>query len=196
MVLAYHLILTAYGFWLPNDPRGSWSTWVRRWEILGHGAATKVETRRSVAATPHDHVKRIEAKRSLMFPPVTFNGTQARAVARGFARAVAESEYVVFACAVLRNHAHLVVRMHARRVEQMASHFKGRATQQLAAEGIHPLVDFKTAKGATPSPWGVGFWKVFIHDERHLCAAVRYVEHNPVREGLKPQSWRFVTALR
>jgi len=28
MVLGTHLILTAYGFWLPNDPRGSWSDFV------------------------------------------------------------------------------------------------------------------------------------------------------------------------
>ena len=25
MVHGYHVILAAYGFWLPNDPRGSWS---------------------------------------------------------------------------------------------------------------------------------------------------------------------------
>ena len=25
MVLGYHIIRTAYGFWLPNDPWGSWS---------------------------------------------------------------------------------------------------------------------------------------------------------------------------
>jgi hypothetical protein len=23
-VIAYHVIITNYGFWLPNDPRGSW----------------------------------------------------------------------------------------------------------------------------------------------------------------------------
>jgi hypothetical protein len=27
-VLAYHVVLGAYGFWLPNDPRGSWSDFV------------------------------------------------------------------------------------------------------------------------------------------------------------------------
>ena len=26
MVIAYHLIWTAYGWWLPNDPRGSGSS--------------------------------------------------------------------------------------------------------------------------------------------------------------------------
>ena len=41
MVLAYHLIFTAYGFWLPNDPRGSWSDFVRAWELFITGKATK-----------------------------------------------------------------------------------------------------------------------------------------------------------
>lgn len=33
MVLGFHVIFSAYGFWLPNDPRGSWSDWVRKWEL-------------------------------------------------------------------------------------------------------------------------------------------------------------------
>ena len=48
------LIMTTCGFRLPNDPRGSWSDWMRQWELYAFGAATKVETRRSVAKQPHD----------------------------------------------------------------------------------------------------------------------------------------------
>ena len=29
MVIGYHLIWTAYGWWLPNDPRGSMSRLIR-----------------------------------------------------------------------------------------------------------------------------------------------------------------------
>ncbi len=29
MVAGYHLIWTVYGYWLPNDPRGSTSTKIR-----------------------------------------------------------------------------------------------------------------------------------------------------------------------
>jgi hypothetical protein len=29
LVIAYHLIWTAYGWWLPNDPRGSMSNYIR-----------------------------------------------------------------------------------------------------------------------------------------------------------------------
>jgi len=35
MVRAYHVIFGMYGFWLPNDERGSWSDFVGSWELLG-----------------------------------------------------------------------------------------------------------------------------------------------------------------
>ena len=41
MVHAYHAIFGAYGFWLPNDPRGSWTTFVGSWELNPFGPATK-----------------------------------------------------------------------------------------------------------------------------------------------------------
>ena len=87
-VLAYHLVLTNYGFWLPNDPRGSWSDFVRAFELYATaGPTTKTSegTRRSVADQPHNHVARQHAKSKLARPPVVWTGRQARAVAQGFA---------------------------------------------------------------------------------------------------------------
>ncbi len=43
MIRANHLIFTAYGFWLPNDPRGSWSNYVRAYELYQAGPATKLQ---------------------------------------------------------------------------------------------------------------------------------------------------------
>src|SRR5688500_7985994 len=85
MVIAYHVIFGTYGFWLPNDPRGSWSDFVASWELLRFGKAITVDSRRSRAHRPHDVTARLEAKEHLKYPPVTFDGIQARAVARGFA---------------------------------------------------------------------------------------------------------------
>ena len=31
MILGFHVVFGAYGFWLPNDPRGSWSDFVGSW---------------------------------------------------------------------------------------------------------------------------------------------------------------------
>jgi hypothetical protein len=34
MVIASHVIVGMYGFWLPNDERGSWSDFIGSWELL------------------------------------------------------------------------------------------------------------------------------------------------------------------
>ena len=160
-MLAAHVILSMYGFWLPNDPRGSWSDFVAAWELLRFGKATKVDTRESVAHVRHDRAKRYEAKRALKYPPVLLNGTQPRAVGRGFARAVTEGQYRIHACSILDDHVHLVVAPHARTFEQIVRHLRGRATTQLRAEGVHPLAAYERPDGSVPSIWSEGLWKVF-----------------------------------
>ena len=190
-VLAAHVIFTAYGFWLPNDPRGSWSDFVASWELLKIGKATKVTTRKSVAHVEHRELRRA-AKRALKYPPVRFTGVQARAVAHGFARAVHESGYVIHACPILHDHVHLVIAAHLRPYEQIVAHLKGRATQQLAREGIHPLARFAAVSGSLPSPWAAGLRKVYCFDPKHVGNAIRYVEGNPGREEKGARRWRFV----
>ena len=51
MVIACHCIFGTYGFWLPNDPRGSGSDFVASWELFRYGPATKTRGRRSVRIT-------------------------------------------------------------------------------------------------------------------------------------------------
>jgi len=128
VVLATHVIFSAYGFWLPNDPRGSWSDFVAAWELVrSAGPATKISTHESVAAVEHDRAARLDAKRALRYPPVEFEGRQALSVSRGFARAIAESQYRVHACSILPAHVHLVIARHAHRARQIAGHLKTRA---------------------------------------------------------------------
>ncbi|MFW5682381.1 MAG: transposase [Phycisphaeraceae bacterium] len=183
MVLAYHLILSCYGFWLPNDPRGSWSTRVTSHELAAFGKATKTDTRHSVAARPHDSRVREQAKSALRHPPVRFNGEQARCVARAFAEAVDESGYRFHAMAVMPDHAHLVVARHAKPIETIARHLKAYATRRLSRENLRPK---------PRSPWAAKHWSVFLDTHEHVRRAIRYVEENPVRAGLRPQQWKCV----
>lgn len=131
--------MTCYGFWLPNDPRGSWSDYVRTWEIYWYGSATKTDERQSVARRVHDRSLRAIQKTALRYAPVELTGIQALHVGKGFARAVEESGYIVRACSILPSHVHLVVDRHDLPAERIAGHLKARATQSLISSGLHPL---------------------------------------------------------
>lgn len=194
-VLAYHLILTFYGFWLPNDPRSSWSDFVRAWELRRFGPATKTSERDSRAHSPHDFHARLEAKKHLARTPVHLNGLQARAVARGFSRFVDRSQISIYACAILPEHVHLVVGRHDYSIEEIARHLKADASTQLKRERLHPFQDQAYRDDSLPTPWIRGQWKCFIDEIRHIHNAIAYVNRNPVRERLTAQSWSFVSSI-
>ncbi len=184
MILAYHVVFGAYGFWLPNDPRGSWSDFVGSWELVRFGKATKVNTRRSLATVSHNRHLREAAKRALKYPPVQFSGRQALAIAQGFDKARTESGYAIHACSILPEHVHLVVGRHQRKVERVVGHLKTRATQRLAAERLWPT-DKRPA-------WAELCWKVFLNTPKDVARAIEYVGENSVKEGKPPQRWSFV----
>ena len=195
MVLAGHLVFTAYGFWLPNDPRGSWSDFVRSIPLRQYGPPTKTTVRHSVAAVVHDVAQRRAAKTALTFPPVQFTGEQAREVARGIRDAVAESNYHVLACAILPDHVHVVVRTHANPFPRIVGHFKQRATERLLASRLHPMQHQIQTSDQRISCWTSRGWKVFLYDRESIEHAIQYVNMNPVRCGLKRQTWSFVQPL-
>ncbi|HMO25881.1 MAG TPA: transposase [Tepidisphaeraceae bacterium] len=193
MVIAYHFIFSAYGFWLPNDPRGSWSETIRVYELLKFGPATKVTTTQNLARAPHDRKLRERAKEALKHKPVRFTGVQARAIGRGFGVAAREANYRIRALAILPDHAHLVIDRHVRHIDLIAKHLKSRATRQLTDEALHPFAEDLRRDGTAPSPWSRSYWCPYIRDDRHLRAAIAYVEANPARCGLRPQRWRCVS---
>ena len=192
MVRAYHAIFTTYGFWLPNDPRGSWSDFVRSWELFKHGRATKTTERRSLAGDSHDVAKRKSAKNALRYPAVVFDGLQARACVRGFAQAAERSGYVIYACSILPDHVHVVVRRHRQWIERVIGHLKGAATQQLMQENRNPFQP-RSVGTDLPSPWARRCWKVFLNTDESIRRAIRYVEENPIKEYKHQQQWSFVT---
>ena len=197
MVIAYHLIVTCYGFWLPNDPRGSWSEVVREWEIARFGPATKTDTRRSVAGAAHDPHARLRVKEAMRYPPVSLTGVQANLAATAFARYADKQETVVLAFAILPEHWHAVVLRQDKAAETVAEGVKAAMTAAWNVAGRHPLAAYSSANtGRVPTPWARNCWKVFIDDDEHLHKAIRYVEDNPAKEGKPPQRWRFVRPVR
>lgn len=193
MVIAYHVIYSMYGFWLPNDPRGSWSDFVGSWDLYRYGGpATKVDDYRSYAHDPHDVKKRLEMKQHLKYPPVVLNEEQVQSVAKGFANIGEKSGYKIYACAILKEHGHLVLGRHHYKVEQMVRRLKQGAGRQLEIDGLHPFSDLVARRGALPTPFGAGCWHCFIDNDEYLHSAFRYAKNNLLKEGKPPQEWSFV----
>lgn len=192
MVLGYHLIITTYGFWLPNDPRGSSSEFVASWELFRFGRATKTDSHRSVARVAHDWRKRLAAKAALKYPPVSFSGHQALAVANGFAEAVREDDIRFWALTILPEHVHAVIGRHERSIEWICKRLKRAGTRMLHREGLHPLRDHTDEDGYVPMVWARGRWKVFLDSPADIRRAIRYVADNPLKEHQPRQRWRFV----
>ncbi len=189
MPAAYHLGISAYGFWLPNDPRGSGSRFVGSRALYDFAVrATKVEDGGSRTHAEHDRTKRIAAKDLLKRPPGLFTGIQARAIARGIAKYAQWAAIPIWACAILPDHAHFVVAETGRDPDRVIHQFKAAATRHMLSEKLHPF------QGQAPLPkcFARGGWKVFLYDEEAVDHAIEYVEENPVKAGLPPQRWWFV----
>ncbi|MBX9680093.1 MAG: hypothetical protein K2X38_15125 [Gemmataceae bacterium] len=193
MIAGYHVIFSAYGFWLPNDPRGSWSDFVGARELFRFGPATKTATRNSVASLPHDRSTRMAAKSVLKRPAVKFNGLQARAIGRAFSDYVAKSKLQVWACAIVPDHVHLVLGPLDMDVEHLVIQMKAAATREMESENIHPFQFQRTKTGRVYKCFARGEWKVYL-DREDIPRAIRYVEGNPEKEGLPRQRWTFVSA--
>ena len=192
MVLAYHLILSAYGFWLPNDQRGSWSEFVRAYELTAFGPATKTNTRQSVAGRRIDATRRAAMRTALVRQPVLFDGHQARALAFGFADYVGRSMVPAHACAIMPDHVHLVIGRLRLSIERICEQLKGVATARLNREDRHPFVDQPYRSDRLPTPWARKGWWVYLDSATDVRRSIRYVNENPVRAGLRPQRWSFV----
>jgi REP element-mobilizing transposase RayT len=195
MVHGYHVIMGTYGFWLPNDPRGSWSAFVGAWELLRFGTTTR-SIDRAELLTPDAERQRQEAKKHLKYPPVELNGRQALAVGKGFASGKKKCSLTIWACSILPEHVHLVIGRHKYEVEKIANLLKGEATKQLRSVNLDPLSAYDRPSRRPKSPWARNEWKVFLDTEEAIENAIRYVEENPLKEGKPRQTWSFVEPFR
>ena len=184
IVIAHHLVWTAYGWWLPNDPRGSGSNIVASdvLRILGdlHHGRKIIQPASLDVRDFYD-----EARDFLQFPLRTFDEQDRNAIAFGFADAIAENNYTCYACAVMPDHVHLVLRKHRDSSEQMIEHLKASSRLRLS-NGRAWSPDHPTWTG------GYGY-KVFLEHPDDIERTVDYVKRNPDGMRLPPQHWPFVS---
>jgi hypothetical protein len=125
MVIAYHLIWTNYGTWLGNDPRGSGSREVYTPVLaeLGevHFGRKKLQPARSVVREFYD-----EAEPRLQFPVLRFNVEHRDVIGQAFEEAVKGHCYTCYACAIMPDHVHLIIRKHKHDAERMIEKFSDR----------------------------------------------------------------------
>jgi len=179
LVIAYHLIWTAYGWWLPNDPRGSGSRTIASDTLaeLGevHFGRKKTQPAGRVVREFYD----LAAAR-LQHPLLTFTPDQIERVGEAFAEVVEAERYTCWACAVMTDHVHLCIRKHRDRAEDMMDKLKVLSRKRLLRDGRVP---------ADHPVWaGGGGWKVFLDHPDDVRRTIRYIEQNPTR----PQRWPFV----
>ena len=178
--LALRLVWGCYGFWLPNDTRGSWSRYVGSRAIYDAGGqATTVDGTHSYAKDRHDRERRLATKAALIDPPVRLTGEQARAAAIGVLAAVADAHLPVYALCVMPDHVHVVVQETGKDAKALIGRSKSFATKRLNAMGLSPRGE--------KTPWVRGGWFISIKNREQLLCAIRYVENNPLAAGLRRQ---------
>ena len=132
------------------------------------------------------------AKKSLKYPAVSVTPVQAASLGKGLQEQCEKSGYSIWACAIMPEHAHLVIARHTYSVEQMSRLLKGSVTRRLIRDQLHPQAAFVEPGQPHPHLWSESLWKVFLNSEESIVSAIRYVEENPVEEGSPKQRWSFV----
>lgn len=184
MIIAHHLIWTLYAHWLANDIRGSGSAQLRddKFAALGpiyHGRKPRhMQPARRELREFHK-----AAEPLLKYPRFWIDDAKRQALGEAFTQVVTSKNYTVWACAILSNHAHLVIRIHRDDGLAMWNAFAeaGRAQLRRFADvgGDHPV-------------WSARPYKVFLRTPDEVRGRIAYVELNPEKEGLNRQRFDFV----
>jgi REP element-mobilizing transposase RayT len=184
LVIAYHLIWTAYGWWLPNDPRGSTSKLIRRDYLkeLGdlHFGRKRIQP---VSWNVRDFYETAAAK--LTQPLLTFSAVEINAIAEAFGNVVRDCRYTCYACAIMPDHVHILIRKHKHLAEEMILGLQRASHLRLQQLNVREESHRTWASG--------GGWKVFLDHPDEVRRTINYIDQNPLKIEWPKQNWPFVT---
>lgn len=184
IIIAHHLIWTAYGWWLGNDPRGSMSKSIDAPIIkeLGelHYGRKQLQPAGRVIREFYERAAQV-----LKYELLTFGGTDVAAIAESFGQVIEREKYTCYACAIMPDHVHMIIRKHKHQAEEMIEKFQGSSRLRLRSVGL---------RTADHLVWGGPGWKVFLDHPSEVRKTIRYVEQNPEKIGRAVQHWPFVKA--
>ena len=186
-VIAVHLVLTLYGHWAVNDPRGSGSSDFidLKFEPL---APIHFGRRPNHEQPTRKELKDFHAKHDelLNFPVFWIDDEKRRAIAEAICEVIRAHGYTCYACAICGNHIHLIIRTHKHDALTMWNHFADGIRHRLRLRFPQDVVINHPVISARP-------YKVFLCTTDEVWDRIDYVERNPLKENLPLQRWAFVT---
>jgi len=120
----------------------------------------------------------------LRHPLLTFDERARSEIAAAFEGELAKQTYASWACTVMPDHVHILIRKHKHLAEEMAENLMHASRDRLIETGHrdndHPA-------------WTAGTgWKVFLGHPDEIRRTIHYIERNPVKIRLPEQRWPFV----
>ena len=104
-------------------------------------------------------------------------------IAASFAETVTARKYTCYACAIMDDHIHILIRKHRDTAEQMIANLQNFSRDALrrgaSRPSDHPI-------------WGGPGWKVFHDHPNDISRTIPYIENNPTKMRLPRQQWTFV----
>jgi hypothetical protein len=152
MVAGNHLIWTGYGWWLPNDPRGSSSTRVCSAAIAGLGELHPGRKKIQPAGRVIREFYEIAAD-TLKHDLLTFSDREIVIVGESFGKVIRDRSYTCYAAAIMPDHVHLLIRKHRDDAETMIAVLQEASRIAVLEFGGRPV---------THPVWGGPGWKVFL----------------------------------
>ena len=185
--IAAHLVLTLYGHWAVNDPRGSGSTDFIDLKFaplgpihVGRKPDREQPTREQLRAFHEQH------REMLNFPLLWIDGPTRRESAAAVAQVIRQRGYTCYACAICGNHLHLVIRTHRDKAPAMWECFAEAIRQRLRLRFPDQISAHHPVISARP-------YNVLLNTPDEVWSRIEYVDNNPLKEGLPRQRWPFVT---
>src|SRR5204863_4506986 len=112
------------------------------------------------------------AAHKLEHPLRDFTSCAVDCIAESFAETIDQQRYTCYACAIVSDHIHLLIRKHKHFAEDMIANLqiatRLRVRDRNFFEFNHPV-------------WGGPGWKVFLHSPDDIRRTIKYINDNPIK---------------
>jgi REP element-mobilizing transposase RayT len=162
-VLGYHLVWTKYGWWLPNDPRGSMSHTIAC-DVISELGELHYGRKRVQPTSREIRTFYKNAKHVLKFTLLQFTPEEVEAVGRAFALEIKRRGYTCYACTIMPDHVHVLIRKHRDAAEAMIANLQDASRDEVRFLRIH--------ENGHPV-WGGPGWKVFLDSPEDVRRTIK-----------------------